>query len=43
MEAKSAQDDWLSGFQVVVSQVLRTHGDTRLAHRLPIAATPPSG
>jgi hypothetical protein len=43
VEAKSAQDHWLSGYQVVVSQVLRTYGDTRLAHLLPIAATAPSG
>jgi hypothetical protein len=43
VEARSAQDHWLSGYQVVVSQVLRTYGDTRLAHLLPIAATAPSG
>ena len=43
VEGKSEQDHWLSGCQVVVSQVLRTHGDTRLAHLLPIAATSPAG
>ena len=43
VEAKSAQDHWLSGYQVVISQVLRTYGDTRLAHLPPIGAAPPAG
>jgi hypothetical protein len=43
VQAKSEQRHWLPGCQVVVSQVLRTYSDTRLACLLPIAATPPAG
>lgn len=35
LEAKARQAEWLSGYQVVVSQVLRTYGDARLAGMLP--------
>lgn len=27
LQAKAAQDKWLSGYQVVISQVLKTYGD----------------
>lgn len=30
--AKAAQARWLDGYQVIVSQVLRTYGDDKLAH-----------
>ena len=30
-QAKAAQSRWLEGYRVVVSQVLRTYGDDRLA------------
>lgn len=43
VEAKSEQDHWLSGYQVVDSQALRAYGDTSFAHLLPIAATSPAG
>lgn len=33
-EAKAAQANWLAGYQVVISQVLRTYGDAGLAHPL---------
>ena len=33
-EAKAAQSNWLDGYQVVISQVLRTYGDTGLDHPL---------
>jgi heme-degrading monooxygenase HmoA len=33
-EAKAAQSNWLDGYQVVISQVLRTYGDAGLAHPL---------
>lgn len=32
LEAKAAQAQWLDGYQVIVSQVLRSYGDARLAH-----------
>jgi heme-degrading monooxygenase HmoA len=35
--AKSRQAEWLAGYQVVISQVLRTYGDARLAGLLPTA------
>ena len=34
--AKSKQANWLDGYQVVISQVLRTYGDGRLAKLLPM-------
>ena len=40
-EAKAAQSNWLAGYQVVISQVLRTYGDARLAHLLPVVSAPP--
>ena len=37
IEAKAAQDNWLAGYQVIISQVIRTYGDSKLGHQLPIA------
>lgn len=37
LQAKSRQAQWLAGYQVVISQVLRTYGDSRLAGKLPTA------
>lgn len=37
LEAKAQQARWLAGYQVVISQVLRTYGDHRLAGKLPTA------
>ena len=37
LEAKAAQERWLDGYQVVISQVLRTYGDNKLAGQLPTA------
>lgn len=34
LEAKAAQANWLNGYQVVISQVLRTYGDGKLPHVL---------
>jgi heme-degrading monooxygenase HmoA len=40
LEAKAGQGNWLDGYQVVISQVLRTYGDSKLARQLPtLAAT----
>jgi heme-degrading monooxygenase HmoA len=36
LEAKAAQGHWLAGYQVVISQVLRTYGDSGLSHLLPV-------
>jgi heme-degrading monooxygenase HmoA len=38
LEAKAAQHQWLDGYQVVISQVLRTYGDAKLAQKLPSAS-----
>src|SRR5687767_5662491 len=38
LEAKAAQQNWLAGYQVVISQVIRTYGDSRLRGQLPLAA-----
>jgi heme-degrading monooxygenase HmoA len=35
VQAKSKQSNWLDGYQVVISQVLRTYGDSKLAGMLP--------
>ncbi len=37
LEAKAAQAQWLNRYQVVISQVLRTYGDDKLAGLLPTA------
>ncbi|MBY0409060.1 MAG: antibiotic biosynthesis monooxygenase [Burkholderiaceae bacterium] len=34
-EAKSRQGEWLAGYQVVISQVLRTYGDGKLSALAP--------
>ncbi len=39
LKAKAAQSAWLKGYQVVISQVMRTYGDGTLAH--PIAGWKP--
>jgi len=36
LEAKSKQGKWLAGYQVVISQVVRMYGDTRLDRLLPV-------
>ena len=35
LEAKSKQGQWLAGYRVVISQVVRLYGDTRLGKLLP--------
>lgn len=30
LEAKAAQENWLDGYQVVISQVIKTYGDGKL-------------
>ncbi|MEK8029724.1 antibiotic biosynthesis monooxygenase [Ideonella sp. DXS29W] len=36
-EAKASQASWLAGYQVVISQVLRTYGDSKISPLLPAA------
>jgi heme-degrading monooxygenase HmoA len=36
IEAKAAQHNWLAGYQVIISQVIRTYGDSKLSHLLPV-------
>jgi heme-degrading monooxygenase HmoA len=36
LEAKAAQSNWLDGYQVVISQVIKTYGDAKL-NGLPVA------
>ena len=38
LEAKAAQDNWLNGYQVVISQVIRIYGDSKISQHLPVAA-----
>lgn len=39
-EAKSRYSEWLGGYQVIISQVLRTYGDGLIAH--PVKSAFPS-
>jgi heme-degrading monooxygenase HmoA len=41
LEAKARQLDWLDGYQVVISQVIRTYGDAKLGQSLPATAALP--
>ena len=36
LEAKSKQENWLNGYKVVISQVIKTYGDGKLLALLPI-------
>jgi len=38
LEAKSKQANWLAGYQVVISQVLRMYGDGKLNGHLPLTS-----
>ncbi len=42
LEAKAAQSKWLDGYQVIVAQVLRTYGDSRLGHPAASSASGPN-
>ena len=32
LEAKAAQSNWLDGYQIIISQVIRTYGDGAIPH-----------
>ena len=36
LEAKSRQRNWLAGYQIVISKVLRIYGDSKLDGLLPV-------
>ncbi|MDA7417977.1 antibiotic biosynthesis monooxygenase [Xenophilus arseniciresistens] len=36
LRAKAAHEQWLAGYQVVISKVMRVYGDTRLDRLLPL-------
>lgn len=38
LEAKAKQGRWLGGYQVVISQVLRVYGDSKLEGLLPVTS-----
>ena len=38
LEAKAAQDNWLNGYQVIISQVIRIYGDSKIRQHLPVGA-----
>jgi len=38
IEAKRRYSEWLAGYQVVISQVLRTYGDNKIEHLTKVAA-----
>ncbi len=38
LEAKAKQANWLAGYQVIVSQVLRVYGDSKLEGKLPVTS-----
>lgn len=40
LQAKSKQENWLAGYQVVISQVLRIYGDSKLDGLLPVTNAP---
>jgi heme-degrading monooxygenase HmoA len=37
LEAKAAQENWLAGYQVIISEVIKTYGDSKLGEKGPIA------
>ncbi len=39
LEAKAAQGNWLAGYQVIISEVMRSYGDAGIDHLLPPGAT----
>jgi heme-degrading monooxygenase HmoA len=36
LQAKASQSNWLAGYQVVIAEVIRVYGDSKLNHLLPI-------
>ncbi len=36
LQAKAAQANWLDGYRVVISEVVRSYGDGRIDHLLPV-------
>jgi heme-degrading monooxygenase HmoA len=40
LQAKRQQGNWLAGYQVVISEVVRMYGDSGLTGRLPVTSGP---
>jgi heme-degrading monooxygenase HmoA len=38
LEAKASHARWLAGYQIVIAQVVRVYGDSRLNHLLPVTS-----
>lgn len=36
LEAKAGQSNWLAGYQVIISEIIRTYGDSGLHQLLPV-------
>ena len=36
LQAKASQSNWLAGYQVVIAEVIRVYGDSKLNHLLPV-------
>lgn len=39
LEAKARQEQWLAGYQIVISQIVRMYGDGKLSGLLPVTST----
>ena len=39
LEAKASQSKWLAGYRVVIAEVVRIYGDSKLDHLLPANGT----
>ena len=37
LEAKAAQENWLAGYQVIISDVIKIYGDSKIGEKWPIA------
>ena len=39
LQAKASQSQWLAGYRVVIAEVIRVYGDSKLDDRLPAGVT----
>lgn len=42
LQAKALQSNWLAGYQVVIAEVIKVYGDSKLNHLLPVRSAPPA-
>ncbi len=38
LKAKSLQSNWLAGYQVIIAEVVKVYGDSKLSHLLPVTS-----